>query len=144
MKKFNCSEDKIRLDKFLVEKLKDLSRSKIQYLIEDGQVEVNLGVVNKKHHWLNDGDKIVISSLSPAPLPKKKALFLKKDIKIIKKAKDYVVIEKPAGLIVHGTKEIQEYSLVDWLIKKYPQIKEVGDDPEFRPGIVHRLDKKVS
>ena len=144
MKKFTCSENKIRLDKFLVERLKGLSRSKIQHLIEDGQIEVNSEVVNKKHYWLDDGDKIVVSSSSPTPLPKKRALFLKKDIKIIKKAKDYVVVEKPSGLIVHGTKEIQEYSLVDWLIKKYPQIKKVGDDPEFRPGIVHRLDKKVS
>jgi 23S rRNA pseudouridine1911/1915/1917 synthase len=144
MKKFICSENKTRLDKFLVERLKGLSRSKIQHLIEDEQIEVNKQSVNKKHHWLNDGDRITILSSSPAPSPKKKALFLKGDIRVIKKAKDYVIVEKPSGLIVHGTKEIQEYSLVDWLIKKYPQIKKVGDDPKFRPGIVHRLDKKVS
>jgi len=144
MKKFTCLENKIRLDKFLVERLKGLSRSKIQHLIEDEQIEVNSELVNKKHHWLNDGDKIVVSSSSPVLPPKRKAMFLKKDIKIIKKAKDYVIIEKPSGLIVHGTKEIREYSLVDFLVRKYPQIKKVGDDPEFRPGIVHRLDKKVS
>ncbi len=145
MKKFICKKDKIRLDRFLVERLKSLSRSKIQHLIEDGQVKVNKQSVNKKHYWLNDGDRIEILSLDlRKPLQKKKALFLKKDIKIIKKAKDYVVIEKPSGLIVHGTREIKEYSLADYLLKKYPQIKEVGDDSEFRPGIVHRLDKKVS
>jgi 23S rRNA pseudouridine1911/1915/1917 synthase len=143
-KNFICLKNKIRLDKFLVEKLDDLSRSKVQQLIENGQVKVNLEIVKKKHHWLNDGDKITILSSSSAPVLKKRASFFKKDIKVIKKTKDYVVLEKPAGLIVHGSKEIKEYSLVDWLIKKYPQIKEVGDDTEFRPGIVHRLDKKVS
>lgn len=155
MKKFICKEnksphlkkgygDKTRLDKFLVERLNGLSRSKIQHLIEGGQIKVNKQIVNKKHYWLNDGDRIEILSLNLAEPLQKKALFLKKDIKVVKKAKDYVIIEKPSGLIVHGTREIKEYSLVDWLIKKYPQIKEVGDDSEFRPGIVHRLDKKVS
>lgn len=144
MKKFNCSEKKIRLDKFLVEKLKDLSRSKVQYLIEDGQVKVNEQIINKKHYWLDKGDQVEVLLTSSQSLSKTKASCFRKDIKVIKKTKDYVIIEKPAGLIVHGTKEIQEYSLVDWLIKKYPQIKKVGDDLEFRPGIVHRLDKKVS
>jgi 23S rRNA pseudouridine1911/1915/1917 synthase len=144
MKKFICQENKIRLDKFLVERLKSLSRSKIQHLIEDGQVKVNSEIVNKKHHWLDEKDKVEILLAPSGPVAKKKASCFKKDIKVVKKAKDYVVIEKPSGLIVHGTKEIHEYSLADWLIKKYPQIKKVGDDIEFRPGIVHRLDKKVS
>ena len=144
MKKFICSENEVRLDKFLVEKLKGLSRSKIQHLIEDKQIEVNKQIVNKKHHWLNSGDKIQILLIPSSLIVKRKASCFKKDIKIIKKNKDYVVIEKPSGLIVHGTKEIKEDSLADFLIKKYPQIKGVGDEPEFRPGIVHRLDKKVS
>jgi 23S rRNA pseudouridine1911/1915/1917 synthase len=145
MKIFICKEDKTRLDKFLVERLKSLSRSKIQHLIKDGQVQVNKETVNKKHYWLNNKDRIEVLSLDLAePLQKKKALFLKKDIKIVKKARDYVIVKKPSGLIVHGTREIKEYSLADYLLKKYPQIKKVGDDPEFRPGIVHRLDKKVS
>jgi 23S rRNA pseudouridine1911/1915/1917 synthase len=64
-------------------------------------------------------------------------------IKIIKKTKDYLVLYKPAGLTVHGAPHIKEKTLADWLIKKYPKIKKIGDDP-FRPGIVHRLDKNVS
>jgi len=60
------------------------------------------------------------------------------DIKIIYEDKDILAINKPTGLVVHG-----ENSLVDWLIKKYPEIKGVGEDPE-RPGIVHRLDKDTS
>lgn len=62
---------------------------------------------------------------------------------IIWESNDYLVIDKPAGLAVHGGGNITEPTLADWLIKKYPKIKKVGDDPS-RPGIVHRLDKDVS
>lgn len=63
--------------------------------------------------------------------------------KIIKKTKDYLIINKPAGLLTHGAKHIQEDNLADILAQKYPEIKNVGDDP-WRPGIVHRLDKLAS
>ncbi len=62
---------------------------------------------------------------------------------IISETNDYLVINKPAGLLVHGGIGIVGETLVDWLLKKYPDIKNVGEDPE-RPGIVHRLDKDVS
>jgi len=71
--------------------------------------------------------------------------FLKTRIKIVKKTNDYLVINKPAGLIVHPPRlNYQESTLVDWLIKNYPEVKNVGDDAKLRPGIVHRLDKEVS
>jgi 23S rRNA pseudouridine1911/1915/1917 synthase len=75
---------------------------------------------------------------------------------IIYENKDVLVINKPAGLIVHSAsstrtdlKEIPrsvlvEKTLADWLIKNYPGLKNVGDEPELRPGIVHRLDKDTS
>ncbi len=63
-------------------------------------------------------------------------------IKIIYEDKDVLVINKPAGLTIHaGVKT--EKTLVDWLLEKYPEIKNVGEDPA-RPGIVHRLDKDTS
>jgi len=62
---------------------------------------------------------------------------------IIWESDDYLVIDKPAGLAVHGGGNIKELTLVDWLVKKYPKIKKVGDDSS-RPGIVHRLDEDVS
>lgn len=62
---------------------------------------------------------------------------------IIFEDQDCLVIDKPAGLIVHGGPQISETTLADLLIVKYPSIKKVGDDP-IRPGIVHRLDKEVS
>jgi len=64
--------------------------------------------------------------------------------KIIYEDNNFLVVYKPAGLIVHKTKNNNEYNLVDWLIKKYPEIKNVGDEPVLRPGIVHRLDKDTS
>jgi 23S rRNA pseudouridine1911/1915/1917 synthase len=60
------------------------------------------------------------------------------EVKIIYEDKDVLAINKPAGLLVHGPN-----SLVDWLLKKYPEIKDVGED-STRPGIVHRLDKDTS
>ncbi|MCL5017097.1 MAG: RluA family pseudouridine synthase [Patescibacteria group bacterium] len=72
------------------------------------------------------------------------------DPKIIFENKDFLIINKPAGLLVHRSVlnredlHPEERTLVDWLLKKYPKIKNVGDDPENRPGIVHRLDKETS
>lgn len=63
--------------------------------------------------------------------------------KIIFENDGYLIINKPAGLIVHGAPGITEPVLTDWLRTKYPEIGNVGDDP-IRPGIVHRLDKEAS
>lgn len=56
---------------------------------------------------------------------------------------NYLVIDKPVGLLSHGAPHIEESTLVEQLLKNYPQIAKVGDDPN-RPGIIHRLDKLVS
>lgn len=56
---------------------------------------------------------------------------------------EFIVINKPAGLIVHGAKHITEPSLTDALVKDFPEVAKVGDDPE-RPGLMHRLDKLAS
>jgi len=65
-------------------------------------------------------------------------------IEILYQDKNLIAINKPAGLLVHPTATNTEKTLTDWLIKKYPEIKNVGDDPKNRPGIVHRLDKDTS
>lgn len=77
--------------------------------------------------------------------------------KVIYKDENFLAINKPAGLLVHGVRGkkrgasgreravgASEKTLVDWLAKRYPEIKTVGDDPEMRPGIVHRLDRDAS
>ncbi|MDD5490141.1 MAG: RNA pseudouridine synthase [Candidatus Moranbacteria bacterium] len=65
-------------------------------------------------------------------------------MKIIFQNKDFVIVDKPAGLAVHSGVGIKEKTLVDFLVDKFPEIKNVGDDPKTRPGIVHRLDKETS
>ena len=75
-----------------------------------------------------------------------------KDIKVIYENNDVLVLNKPAGLLTHRSNLGVQFSsgnqtsaaLTDWLIQKYPEIKKVGDEPELRPGIVHRLDKDTS
>jgi len=70
-------------------------------------------------------------------------------IEILYQDDDVLVVNKPAGILVHGIfdKHGQKHSeevLTDWIIQHYPKIKTVGDKPEFRPGIVHRLDRETS
>ena len=133
------NETRERLDKFLVKELADLSRSQIQKLIKSDLVLVN-GHKTPVHHFLKKGDKILIHEKTATENPKKEP---GPESTVIAETGDYLVINKPAGLIVHPAAGIKEKTLVDWLLKKYPKIKTVGDNPD-RPGLVHRLDKDVS
>lgn len=140
----------IRLDHFLVKNLADLSRSKIQKLIEAGQVLVN----NKKpakHQFLKIGDRIEFIDAPAEKAQEKKAkagvrkgdFSLWEKIKIIDDCSDYLVIEKPSGLLVHPTDKGEANTLIDWAISKHPEVRNIGEDPR-RAAIVHRLDKEVS
>lgn len=62
---------------------------------------------------------------------------------IIFASDEYIIINKPAGLLAHGAEHIKEPSLIEELLQEYPGVAKVGDDPS-RPGLVHRLDKMVS
>lgn len=67
---------------------------------------------------------------------------------LIYKTKDFAVFNKPAGMLVHAIKGFEDReagkTLADIAKKEFPEITKVGDDPETRPGIVHRLDKNTS
>ena len=68
-------------------------------------------------------------------------------ISLIYETKDFLAVNKPAGVLVHPVKSGEnktEPTLVGWLIKNYPEVKDVGDEPKTRPGIVHRLDRDTS
>lgn len=66
-------------------------------------------------------------------------------VRLIYEDENFLALYKPAGLLTHDAQlKIKEPTLVDWLLKKYPEIKNVGDNPQIRPGIVHRLDKNTS
>jgi len=140
-------ETKERLDKFLASEFTDWSRSKLQRLIHEGQITVN-GQIVVKHYQLKMNDKIVLNE-SPRHNPgQTKNHIIKKSYnqinpEVIDKTDNYLMINKPAGLIVHPAEGVREKTLIDWLTEKYPEIKNIGDDSQ-RPGIVHRLDKAVS
>jgi len=139
-----------RLDKFLAEKMPETSRSQIKKQIKAGLVFVN----DKKptvHEFLKTGDIVVIQQEKIKKAAKKvKKIFTKdfskelfKKIGIIDQTDDYLIINKPANLLVHPTEAKEKYTLVSWLIKKFPELKKIGEDPA-RPAIVHRLDKETS
>ena len=148
--------DKQRLDIFLSKKLK-ISRSQVQKMIEKSLVKINSELPKKAGSRLKITDKITIlkkiknqktkepkneptNKIANKLAPKK---FKVSDIKIVKETDDYLIINKPTGLLVHPTQANEKNTLVDLLIKKYPIIKKVGEDLA-RPGIVHRLDKEAS
>lgn len=68
----------------------------------------------------------------------------KVDIKIIHEDKDFAVINKPPGVSVHAGVKVSGPTVADFLLENFPEMKNVGDDPKIRPGIVHRLDKNTS
>ncbi len=138
-----------RLDKLLADKFPKRSRSEWKKLIESGQTKIN-GRVAKSHHKASLGDvlewqpmtkkQIFASTQKPIdpllPTPAK--------LKIVSETTDYVVVNKPAGLLVHDAVWPPRRSTVaEAIIKKYPEVLTVGENP-VRPGIVHRLDKDVS
>ena len=66
------------------------------------------------------------------------------DLKILYEDKNFLAVNKPAGVLVHPTKISDEETIVSWLLKNRPEVNGVGDEPILRPGIVHRLDKGTS
>ena len=66
------------------------------------------------------------------------------DIPVIYQDEDFIIINKPPGISVHGGHSVSGETVADILLQKFPEIKNVGDAPAIRPGIVHRLDKNTS
>ena len=132
--------EKTRLDKFLVSELSEHSRSQIQQLIKKGLVLVNEQTA-AVHRFLKFGDKITINN--PTKLHDLQHSTHNIHPGIVEENENYLIINKPAGLVVHPASGVKEPTLIDGLLEKYPAIKNVGDDPK-RPGIIHRLDKDVS
>lgn len=134
-----------RLDKFLITRLSHLSRAKIQKLIKLQAIKINDTAVSN-HCFLKPGDIISVNENFSAcekeelKTEKKSKTGAELKIKIIRETDEFLVINKPAGLAVHKS---SDRALADWLIEKYPDIKQIGHDPE-RPGIAHRLDREAS
>lgn len=131
--------DALRLDLFLKEKIKELSRAQIQKAIKEGKVLVN-GKPTKASHKLKKGDLVEISYREitlETDLEPEKINF-----EIIYEDDQILVINKPWGLVVHPGAGVRCGTLVNGLLNRYPEISGVGSPS--RPGIVHRLDKETS
>ncbi|MBT3816796.1 MAG: RluA family pseudouridine synthase [Candidatus Magasanikbacteria bacterium] len=140
--------DGIRLDKFLVEQL-GISRTKILAHIKQECVVNGANIPFTKGGIMLKTDTEVVVHPLPAPAETVDEETSAPDdsiyqyIKIIAETDDYLVISKPAGLLVHPSNEKQYITLAHWLKRTYPEIISVGED-KVRPGIVHRLDKETS
>lgn len=135
----------VRLDVFLSQELQ-ISRSKVQKMIESGAVFLNKKKPKKAGDNLKTGNSIEVHEQIIAPVVetiKEKPLDLFPLIQVVKETDDYLVINKPAGLLVHPTEANESHTLARWLEENYPETKGVGEDP-IRPGIVHRLDREAS
>jgi len=145
-KKIKFSQpESMRLDNFLAENFKT-SRSQAQKMIEDNNISINTKPINKSGAFLKNGDIVVIEKKPIEKLTVEEKKITKKinyKINIVSATKDYLVVEKPSGLLSHPTEKNETDALSTILLKKYPELKKIGEDPK-RPGIVHRLDKDAS
>jgi 23S rRNA pseudouridine1911/1915/1917 synthase len=138
VKILQVAESAIRLDKYLAKEYPELSRSRLQKLIEQGCILVN-GCEAKASQKLNVGDRIHVSlpppeqvSLVAEPIP----------LDVIYEDDDLLLIDKPAGLVVHPSPGHTAHTLVNALLARCPDLANFGD--VMRPGIVHRLDRDTS
>ena len=132
------NEAKVRLDRFLANKLPEYSRSRLQQLVRTGFVRLN-GATTRPRHLVRSGDKIELTEPplekidnQPEPIP----------LEVLFEDKDIIVINKPPGLVVHPGAGHRQHTLVNALLSHCPTLSGIGG--KERPGIVHRLDKETS
>ena len=126
-----------RLDKFLAEQIAGLSRSAAQRLIDLGRVSVN-GEAVKASYKVRAGDQVT------ATLPEQEPTGLIAEaipLIIVYEDEQLLVVDKPAGMVVHPAPGHPGGTLVNALLAYLPDMEITGDD---RPGIVHRLDRDTS
>ena len=131
---------KMRLDKFLTENLKNLSRSQIKKIIVSKNIKIN------KKQIIASSEKIKENDLIEVNIPEKKTDYIKPkkiNLDIIYEDEDIIVINKNSGLIVHPGAGNKDETLVNGLLYLYKNNLS-NLNGEFRPGIVHRIDKDTS
>jgi 23S rRNA pseudouridine1911/1915/1917 synthase len=138
----SSSDELKRLDSFLSKRLVQFSRTNIQKMITNGLILVNEEKV-KKNFRLSYSDNIDIDLTSK--VDKKKVSLEKWDypLDIIYQDKDFAIINKPRGVIVHPAQGNHDKTLVNILLHRFDKELKNAIDPS-RPGIVHRLDKDTS
>jgi 23S rRNA pseudouridine1911/1915/1917 synthase len=131
-------EAKLRLDQLLVRRLPEYSRSRLQQLIRGGFVRLNKELT-RPNHLVRCGDQI---ELVKPPVEKIEIRAESIPLDVIFEDDDLIVINKPAGLVVHPGAGHREHTLVNALLGHCATLSGIGG--KERPGIVHRLDKETS
>jgi len=131
--------DGLRLDRALTLLFPDESRSAFARLVENGHVRLDTNEVRKTSHRVTSGQKVEVDFPPPTPTE-----IVSQDLPltILYEDADLVVIDKPAGLVVHPAAGHADSTLVNALLHHVRDLSGVGG--ELRPGIVHRLDKDTS
>lgn len=126
-----------RLDRYLAQALPDVSRSYVQQLIGDGHVRVNDRAA-KASYTVQPGDQVLVT----LPLPQPTDIVPEHiPLTIVYEDDDLLVVDKPAGMVVHPAPGHATGTLVNALLYHYPTMQ-IGAD--LRPGIVHRIDRDTS
>jgi 23S rRNA pseudouridine1911/1915/1917 synthase len=131
--------DQARLDRFLVECLPEYSRARLQGLIREGLVQVDGAPARKSGQTLEQGARIEVHI--PPVVP---SVLVPEDIllDIVFENEDLLVVNKPAGMVVHPAAGHASGTLVHAALGHEPRMEGIGG--EHRPGVVHRLDKDTS
>lgn len=130
----------IRIDKFLSDRLPNASRNRIQNGIRDGLVKVN-GLDIKSNYKVRPDDVVSIS----LPQPPRDTDVVPENIplNIVYEDAELLVVDKPAGMVVHPAYNNWTGTLVNALVYHFQNLPEMPDN-EGRPGLVHRIDKDTS
>lgn len=132
-----------RLDKWLVGKYSDRSRSALQRSILAGQVVVN-GKTVSTHLALKPGDVVQVDLAEAQPKQTLISPNPKVPFEVLVETPEYVVINKPAGVVMHQSDNHRASdTLANGLLARYPELSGIGEE-QIRPGIAHRLDQDVS
>jgi 23S rRNA pseudouridine1911/1915/1917 synthase len=131
---------KERLDRYLADRLADLSRSRIQQLIAENCVRLNDSPCTAKREMVRAGDRVTLTIPDPEPVD----LIPDPDIplSVLYEDAELLVIDKQADLVVHPAAGHANDTLVNALLAHCPDLQGIGG--ERRPGIVHRLDKDTT
>ncbi|KPL16409.1 MAG: pseudouridine synthase [Anaerolineae bacterium SM23_84] len=127
-----------RVDKYIAQEVPDLSRSFVKKLLDEGQVTVD-GKMPKASYKVEAGDVIVVRVPPPEPTEVRAEDI---PLRILYEDADIVVVDKPAGMVVHPAHGHRSGTLVNALLAHCTDLS--GISGELRPGIVHRLDKDTS
>ncbi len=129
-----------RIDKFLRSQINELSRTRLQSLILEGQVKLNDTIISNSSKKIKEEDKIKVNF--PAP----KETYIKPNnipLNILYEDEDVIVINKSPGVVIHPGAGNYEKTIVNGLLFKYKdKLSSIGG--KLRPGIVHRIDKDTS